>query len=522
MKNYSLLALFLAGFQWASAQNQLPVLSNVQFEISPPSIFTITYDLADNEGDPITLSLRAGEKGSLSFDYDTGNASGDLGDNLLPGTGKQIQWDCSAYAATTDHFRLMLVADDHQPIDIQAIVDAVDSTYLIGDLVELQGVRHRTANPANLQGAKDLLWFQFDEYRLETQLQEFTYGSYTAANVIGRKIGIENGASAYILDGHFDTVSDSPGCDDNGSAVAGVLEAMRVLSPYSFKKSINFIGFDLEETGLNGSLKYVADGIQDGETIEGVLNFEMIGYYSDAPNTQMFPNGFNFLFPAAYAQVNADTSQGDFITNVSETDFSQPLMNAYKAAAAQYVPDLEVVNLTAPEGWQALTPDLGRSDHAPFWIAGIPALMLTDGANFRNPNYHTPNDTLGSLNFTFMRQVTQAAVATLAQLAEIQHATTWWTDTDYTEPATEVFPSAPGIAPNPAHELVSIHWEDCPPGRYTAEFFDATGRRVARQVLDWMPGEVSQSLEIGQLAAGMYLLKLSGKEGVWMEKVSVF
>ena len=58
-------------------------------------------------------------------------------------------------------------------------------------------------------------------------------------------------------------------------------------------------------------------------------------------------------------------------------------------------------------------PDTLRSDHAHFWKAGIPAVMLTDTAEFRNPFYHTPGDTIETLDFDFMKKVCEAVAATL-------------------------------------------------------------------------------------------------------------
>jgi hypothetical protein len=39
-------------------------------------------------------------------------------------------------------------------------------------------------------------------------------------------------------------------------------------------------------------------------------------------------------------------------------------------------------------------PEARLSDHASFWDAGLPAVMVTDTAFFRNPNYHLPTDTI--------------------------------------------------------------------------------------------------------------------------------
>ena len=52
-----------------------------------------------------------------------------------------------------------------------------------------------------------------------------------------------------------------------------------------------------------------------------------------------------------------------------------------------------------------LVPDLGRSDHAPFWDAELPAVLWTDTGNFRNPNYHAVTDTPDTLDYAFMSEV---------------------------------------------------------------------------------------------------------------------
>jgi Zn-dependent M28 family amino/carboxypeptidase len=55
---------------------------------------------------------------------------------------------------------------------------------------------------------------------------------------------------------------------------------------------------------------------------------------------------------------------------------------------------------------------LDRSDHAAFWNAGIPALMLTSTANFRNPHYHQPTDTPETLDYERLTAVALATAAT--------------------------------------------------------------------------------------------------------------
>ncbi len=66
------------------------------------------------------------------------------------------------------------------------------------------------------------------------------------------------------------------------------------------------------------------------------------------------------------------------------------------------------------KGAAHLVPDLYRSDHAPFWRRGFPAVMLTDTANFRNRHYHVASDTI---SFDLAAQVMTSAVDTLLSLA---------------------------------------------------------------------------------------------------------
>ncbi|MFT5384263.1 MAG: hypothetical protein ACI81W_001663, partial [Saprospiraceae bacterium] len=370
------------------SQNQTPEISNLQVLVDSPNQMTVSYDLADTENDDLEITFRVSSDGGETFTVNTSAATGDLGFPLSPGVGKTITWDFSTEIQIGGNYKVMLVADDLQAVDIQSIVDQVDSNRLLTDLQFIEGIRHRNVGATHLQEVKDLINDHFISHDLETEILAFSWNGYNAENIVGRKRGLIAETETYIIDGHFDTVIQSPGADDNGSAIAGVMEALRVLAPYQFGKTIKFIGFDLEEEGLVGSREYVDNGgIKNYETINGVFNFEMIGYYDDSPNSQTLPFGFDQLFPDAYNAVAGDEFRGNFITNIGI--YNHPgLSDAFENAATTYVPDLRVISVLAPEGWAFITPDLGRSDHAAFWLQAMPALMLTDGSNFRNPNYH--------------------------------------------------------------------------------------------------------------------------------------
>jgi hypothetical protein len=75
----------------------------------------------------------------------------------------------------------------------------------------------------------------------------------------------------------MDATSESPGANDNASGMAGAIEAARVLSQYRFAKTIVFAGLAGEEQGLYGGEHLARKAIDEGWTIEGVLNNDMIG-----------------------------------------------------------------------------------------------------------------------------------------------------------------------------------------------------------------------------------------------------
>ena len=515
-------SLFILCFvvQNSFAQNQPPVIQSFQAAINFPGELMIFYDLIDNENDDVEITFRLSDDFGKTYSINTSNASGDVGYPVSPGLSKMIIWDYSNLDLVQGNYEVMLVADDHYQIDIQEIVDQVDSSRIRSDLEFIEGIRHRTAGNVHLQAIKDSIESHFSIHNLENENANWTWSGYNADNFIGRKKGLIDETATYIIDGHYDTVDDSPGADDNGSAIVGVMEALRVLAPYHFKKSIKFIAFDLEEEGLIGSLNYTNNGgIPAYENIEGVFNFEMIGYYDNSPNSQEFPTGFELLFPDAYNAVANDGFRGNFITNVG-IHYAPELAESFENAATDYVPDLRVISILAPAQWQAITPDLGRSDHAAFWLNTIPALMLTDGANFRNPNYHTPNDTIGALSFTFMSNVVKATVAAVAELAEIQHSTFATTDVVITVNTEDVLDCEVNVFPNPNDEFLRISMEGCAiTEKVKITLLQSTGAVVYEQLHEGRSPNIA--IPIYDLSPGIYFLQLESGNKKMIKKVVV-
>ena len=505
MRHFFTLFLVLSSFT-LSAQNQPPTVTIQEVLLDEGNqTLTINYDVTDAESEAVEIFFLVSADGGSNFNINTESATGDVGYPISPGTGKQISWNYAGAITDIGEHQLKIVADDRYEIDIQGMVDQVDSNLLHQRLADIVGVRHYIANLANLNRCRDTIEQSFLNYGLETFRQNFPYSNTTGQNIIGSLKGAVEDDAVVIIDGHYDTVNNSPGADDNGTATIGVLEAARILSQYRFKKTLRFIGFDLEEAGLRGSLYYSQHLPQD-ETFLGVLNMEMIGYYSEEPNSQEFPTGFNLLYPAAYQAVANNEFRGDFITNVGLQNF-QSLSDSFDAAAAQYVPELKVIPITANPN--LIPPDLLRSDHSPFWQAGIPALMLTNSSEFRNPYYHTVNDTLGAINFTFMSRVVKAVIATAAELAEPQHSTEATATVQITTGSEHQHHLACTyfVSPNPTGGALNIRFGECAPGRLDVELLNIQGQRLWQVSAQPLMGPLE--IPAQDFPAGVYWLRLS-------------
>ena len=507
------LLLFTTGI---FAQNLIPVISN--FTISPDvpnGSATLNFTLSDTENDALEVSVQfSSDRGKTYATLSGANVSGDVGFPIASGNRTVI---CSGLNfVVPGQYSFRVVADDKQPFDIQSLVNEVDSNRLRNDLLFVEGIRHRVTGLQHLNETRDSLQNLFIGSGLYVENQLFPFGTATGQNFIGTLPGTTSAEKVVIVDAHYDTVSNAPGADDNGSGTVGVMEIARLLSRYPSKKTQRYIGFDLEESGLIGSIRYVTNGIPAGEQIEGVFNFEMIGYWSDQPNSQNFPNGFSLLFPLQAQAVADNQYRGDFITNVGSAA-SQSLIQLFSSAAQQYVPTLKIISLDVP-GTGAQVPDLRRSDHAPFWDAGKKALMLTDGANFRNACYHTPGDTLeDKLNFTFMANVVKATLAAMAQLVEIQHAD--WATASFELSLGTVEPGACGFKLLQRAGL-ALKADDCVAGEVFLELYDMKGVRVMQQTEQLINGGTIQ-LPALALPAGIYALKIRHSSGLYAQKVVI-
>ncbi|MCP4701646.1 MAG: M28 family peptidase [Gammaproteobacteria bacterium] len=265
------------------------------------------------------------------------------------------------------------------------------STDFLREVVKAVSIpRHYIAESVNNRAVARWIDKQFQAYGYKP----FYQGKY--ANLVVLPYG-KLGKPVIFIGAHYDSVPGTPGADDNGSAIAALLGCAKALAPYAGKIPIGFLAFNREEDGLLGSADFVTDFLPaSGLAIRHVHVLEMVGYCKRGPKSQQIPPGLPVSLP--------DT--GDFIGIIANKK-SNKIVDGILEQASVYLPGLSVIGLKVFFGLERFSPHLGRSDHGPFWKAGLPALMWTDTAEFRNPNYHLLADMPDTLDYSFLRSVTQ-------------------------------------------------------------------------------------------------------------------
>lgn len=255
--------------------------------------------------------------------------------------------------------------------------------------------RNVFANPRGNAAVRRQLADAFESLELSVQLQ----GPYQNVVALPRRA---SAGPLTIIAAHYDSVPDCPGADDNASGLAVMLECARALSRTGAAAPIGFIAFNGEEDGLLGSRDFVTQGLPAlALQLRDVHVLEMVGFRTGAMAAQRLPLPW----------VTGKLRRPDFIGLLAKGRSNAVVDQALASRAA---PGLR---LLAAKTWgplHRLLPDLSRSDHFPFWEAGMPAVMWTDTADFRNPNYHRLTDTPDTLDYSFMQQVTELLCAVVS------------------------------------------------------------------------------------------------------------
>jgi Zn-dependent M28 family amino/carboxypeptidase len=269
--------------------------------------------------------------------------------------------------------------------------------------------RHPETSPRALRKAAHYLSTQFSKEGWAATSQLVSAWGKVYRNVVAIKCpdrpGQQEELPPLLIGAHYDTVSGSPGADDNASGLVVLLEVASCLRAQSLVRPVWLVAFCLEEQDRLGSQAFASRLKAEGRELAGAIILECVGFARSEAGTQQIPPGVPIAVP----------TQGDFLAIVGN-EASRALVTQLEQEARRHASRLKPLSLVVPGRGEAL-PDTRRSDHASFWDAGYPAVVLTDTANFRNPHYHRATDTVDTLNLEFLSKVVATVTATTIQIA---------------------------------------------------------------------------------------------------------
>ncbi|MGJ8635246.1 MAG: M28 family peptidase [Phycisphaerales bacterium] len=269
---------------------------------------------------------------------------------------------------------------------------------------------------------------RFAEYGYAVDLEPVpTTQGQRAFNVFTQITGTTYPDEIIVLGAHYDAEVNTPGADDNASGVAVLIELARRFAKNPQQRTIRFIAYTNEENSNSrdgrsapgtspnthpnnngmGSYFSAKNSKDRNENIIAMLSLEMLGFFSDEPNSQTYP------FPRDMGEQLGMTlpTTGNFVGIVGRTADTPLIMQlAQSMTQANTIP---IVAAPIPP----MVTAIYRSDHANYWMQGYPAAMITDTSEYRNPHYHTPRDTIETLNFVKMAGCVDALEAAVRSLS---------------------------------------------------------------------------------------------------------
>lgn len=287
-----------------------------------------------------------------------------------------------------------------------------DVTLLAGTIGERNVARH-----AELEAAASAIERELTRAGYSVERQTYTVSGRACANLAVEIRGSASSAGRpeeiVVVGAHYDSVIGSPGANDNASGVAALLALARRLAGSRHERTLRMVAFVNEEppwfqTESMGSLVYASGCKQRGEKIVAMYSLETLGCYSDEEGSQHYPlPALSWVYP----------SRGNFVAfvgNLASRSLVRSSVASFRATAA--FPS----EGTALPGF---VPGIGWSDQWSFWEQGYPALMVTDTAPFRFPQYHSPHDTPDTVDCERLARVVEGLAGVIEnQLEGARHA----------------------------------------------------------------------------------------------------
>jgi hypothetical protein len=263
-------------------------------------------------------------------------------------------------------------------------------------LAGLIGERN-TRRPSALAATRSYILKQLHELGLNSVEYRYQVPDREAVNIEITLQGRRPNLPSLVVGAHYDTAATTPGADDNASAVATLLEIIAALHDKKLRRSVRCVFYDCEEpphfaTQQMGSFQHAKMLKDRNEEIHGMICLESIGYFPRRVESRVYRPKFIHWIDSILG--------GRYVVIVSDIRsilFGAPFVLRFLSSGF-----FRCLAVALPES----VGIHGLSDNRSYWVHGYRALMVTNTAMFRNPNYHQPSDLPATLDYRRLTKLT--------------------------------------------------------------------------------------------------------------------
>ena len=368
--------------------------------------------------------------------------------------------------------------------DIRALMDSVSVDSLRATIEHLSSYHTRRYDSRFIYEVQDWLYDRYCSLPVDTVIKhDFKLHGLsiteTGDNILAIQWGTRTPEEFVICGAHYDSYSwagydpdtiRSPGADDNATGVAGILETARILSHYTFDRSIIYGNWCAEEAGLIGSAAYAHDCAEQDMDIVGYFNLDMTGYLEEGSDIHV-----HLMY------TTRDSTIANYVYNFSHI----------------YFPEMPI-----RQNWMAN----GDSDYSSFNRNGYAAVHPFEDVHAYSPFIHTRNDILGLSvnNLEQSKRFTELNLGLVAILAGLNH------DGISENEAINV-----AMYPNPTRDLVTILAND---PIQNVSIYNLLGQQIVTKDLN----KTSQyTLHTSDLASGIYVVRIKTENGMAAKRLII-
>ena len=382
-----------------------------------------------------------------------------------------------------EHTYPLVITENPQ---IRALMDSVAVDSIKAKIEHLCSFHNRRFDSRHIWEVQDWLVDYYNSLNIDTvMLHDFKvekpgYPEETADNVLAVQWGTRTPNEFVICGAHYDSWNDdgtdpdtirSPGADDNASGVAGILETARILSHYTFDRTIIYANWCAEEIGLVGSAAYARDMAEKGMDIVGYFNLDMTGYLEEGTDIHV-----HLMYTAQ------DSLIAKYVFNFSNV----------------YFPEMPI-----RQNWLAW----GDSDYSSFNRNGYPAVHPFEDVHASSPFIHSRQDVLGLSvnNLEQSKRFTELNLGLVATLAGPNH--------DNQAETTEI---QVAMYPNPSQDAVTILTDD--------DLQHIIVVNLMGQTIDHhqIQGARQYMMTINNYSSGVYVLNIVTNKGTTTRRLVVW